>query len=49
MSKIVIHVGPYKIWYYPAVPRGGKHNIWIQNESGEGMGVDLDQLWKEKF
>ena len=45
-KKVVIHVGPYTVSYYPPIPRAGKHNIWLEFETGEGMSVDLDKLWE---
>ena len=39
----------YRISNYPDFPDGRKNILWVENESGEGMGVCLDELWKEKF
>ena len=47
-GKSKIKIGEYHL---------SKHNpisltdqvLWITNKSGEGMGVDLDKLWKDNF
>lgn len=43
-------LGPYKIKKHPSIPQTDqKYVIWIENGTGEGMSIDLDKLWKEKY
>jgi len=46
MEEIVI--GPYTISKHPPIPLTEKVNmLWIQKDDGEGMGVDIDELWQD--
>ena len=41
-------VGEYNISQYPPVPNTNQVNVlWIQKDDGEGMSLDLDELWKD--
>lgn len=48
--KNALEVGQFKISKHPPIPRT-KHinNLWIENKHQEGMSVDLDELWREKY
>jgi len=48
-KRKIIKVGKFKISKHPPIPKTNQiNNIWIERE-GEGMSIDLDRLWKEKF
>ena len=43
-----VTIGPYNISKLPPLPDGTMINImWIKKEDGDGMSVDLDELWKD--
>jgi len=47
-----VTVGPYTVSRHPPIPVTEPPQvnvIWILHESGEGMSVDLDRLWREDF
>lgn len=49
-KRNIIKVGKFKISKHPPIPKTNHvNNIWIEREGGEGMSIDLDRLWKEKF
>lgn len=48
-TKDAIKVGNFSVCMFPPIPKT-KHinNIWIYNEeTGEGMSADVDELWKK--
>jgi len=46
-SSDVIKIGKYQVSKHPPIPRTNQVDvIWLASESGEGMSVDLDKLWK---
>jgi hypothetical protein len=41
-------IGQYSVYKHQPIPGTNQVNIiWIQKDNGEGMSVDLDELWKE--
>ena len=38
-----LHVGEYRISKF------NEDSIFIENDEGEGMQINLDELWEEKF
>ncbi len=46
----ILSIGQYTIQPHPPIPKTDQVNvIWIENELGEGMSVDIDSLWKSNF
>lgn len=46
----ILKIGPYKIKQHPPIPNTDQVNvIWIEKDTDEGMSIDLDRLWKEKY
>ena len=41
-------IGPYTISPYPPMPKANQINVaWVQKDDGEGMSLDLDELWED--
>jgi len=47
-STASIKIGGYTISNMPLSSQSPVM-IWLENDQGEGVGIDLNQLWKEKF
>ena len=49
-TKTHLRISDFTVTHHPEVPNTLHiNNIFILNKTGEGMSVDLDELWEEKF
>lgn len=46
----MLKIGKYKLTKRDSIPKTDQVNVlWIEKTNGEGMSIDLDKLWKEKY